>query len=117
MLRMLSPDEWLCVESVPDYLAQRMFQCESLHHLILDKPFLAATATATPGFAIEIKDDTELGLAIPNRGVRSRRLSPDRGGGQHQRGPRDRGGPPAPLHRRPSGGRLAYPTPNSTPSS
>src|ERR1022692_2136943 len=41
-----------------------------------------------------------VGAGDPGRGVRRRRLPPDRGGDQHQRGARDRGKPLAPLHRR-----------------
>src|ERR1019366_2129334 len=39
-----------------------------------------------------------VGAGDPGRGVRRRRLPPDRGGDQHQRGARDRGKPLAPLH-------------------
>src|ERR1035437_3075242 len=41
-----------------------------------------------------------VGTGDPGGGVRRRRLPPDRGGDQHQRGARDRGEPLAPLHRR-----------------
>jgi hypothetical protein len=54
---------------------------------------------ATPGFAIEIKDDTELGLAILVAVYAGGGYRPV-GRGQHQRGARDWGKPLAPLHRR-----------------
>ena len=59
-----------------------------------------AKTPATPGFAIEIKDNTELGLAILVAVYAGGGYRPVGGGGQHQRGARDRGEPLAPLHRR-----------------
>src|ERR1019366_8568369 len=48
----------------------------------------------------EIKDDTELGLAILVAVSAAGGYRPRGGGGQHRRGARDRGEPLAPLHRR-----------------
>src|ERR1035437_6851190 len=45
---------------------------------------------AAPGFAVEIKDDTELGLAILVAEFGDGNYQPGGGNGEHQRGARDR---------------------------